>query len=560
MATITSSQLWSSQPEIPSSQSVDSQPLRKVKAKRTAKPIPFELGEHCIVYIEEELSGTDNTAHEHALPAFIPSPNLLALAATLVVHPSMTNRASSPDKVQAADEALHLLEHVNALVGPTNADFSTAFQFTHSSTNRPVGRRSSAYVDESRDDEDGKIHSSLANEGAIWTKAEDFWQVVGWAFNCSVRHPKRWDRWKVWLQFMLDVLEDDLEEKIVASTAKLDEDEAKRTASDAILSDSLFSRYLQLRDEGRTGKRRTMRAILANGSKKDLGEFGEIWKNETKERTPPKDVHVSKWKAPKLDDDDFGDYMDVEDEDEDEEASDEFGSTRQSRSSTRHSTRKREQVNQETLESEDEAAPLDENISGDYGGFESIVLRQRFMTLLTRTCTVQHILFTSTEDLFDLFTEFLRPLPLSIFVQFVLPTTPYLEPHAQARLIQILFRPLISSEAPVYNAYSMTQAEFEKHFLPFPASHYNYVDNARLSCMIESLLRMLLRHADLRITDSLVAKLEEGIEARESKAKSSAKKKKKIGEREAEERYAADVMKMSAARMRMLIAAAKDAE
>lgn len=329
------------------------------------------------------IAGTDNTVDGHAPPAFVPPPNVLALAATLVVHPSMTNRASSPEKVQSADEALYLLNHINALVGPTNANLSTAFRFASvASHSRSVRRRPSAHVDESAasDEDDGRINLRFANETAVWSKAEDFWQVVGWAFNCSVRHSKRWDRWKVWLDFMLHVLEDDLEEKAVASKTKLEEVKESNSDSEEFLADSLIARYLQTRDEGRTGKRRIMRAVLANGSKRDLGEFGEIWKDETKERKPPKDIHVSKRKKLNVDDGDFGDYMEVDDDDKD---SDEMDSLRQPRSSTRQSTRKRGRpAKSETPESEEEDAPLDEDAASDYGGHESIVLRQRFMALV----------------------------------------------------------------------------------------------------------------------------------------------------------------------------------
>ena len=158
------------------------------------------------------------------------------------------------------------------------------------------------------------------------------------------------------------------------------------------------------------------------------------------------------------------------------------------------------------------------------------------------------------EDYFDLLTEFIRPLPLPIFPQFVLPASPYLEPHAQASLNQNLLRPIISSEAPIYHADTMTQAEFEKHFLPFPANYTNYVDNARVSMLVESLLRLLFRHAGLQVTESLTTKLEEGIKARESKAGFGARKKGTI--RGVEEDRAAKVLGFSAARMRAVLKAA----
>lgn len=104
----------------------------------------------------------------------------------------------------------------------------------------------------------------------------------------------------------------------------------------------------------------------------------------------------------------------------------------------------------------------------------------------------------------------------------------------------------------------MTQDEFETHFLPFPANYTHYVENARVSLLVEGLLRLLLKYNQLRITESLTAKLEEGIKAREGKARLGAKK--KVGGREAEELFAVGVLGMSAARMRMLVQTAKGTE
>lgn len=155
------------------------------------------------------------------------------------------------------------------------------------------------------------------------------------------------------------------------------------------------------------------------------------------------------------------------------------------------------------------------------------------------------------EDCFDLVTEFLRPLPLDIFMLFVSPPTPWLEPHSHASLCQNLLRPIISSEAPIYHADTMTQIEFEKHFLPFSANYTNYVENARVSLLVEALLRMLFRHSALTANNSLKKKLDEGIKAREAKAKFGARK--LVGAKGAEEEKAVKTLANSAMRMRMVV-------
>lgn len=155
------------------------------------------------------------------------------------------------------------------------------------------------------------------------------------------------------------------------------------------------------------------------------------------------------------------------------------------------------------------------------------------------------------EDCFDLVTEFLRPLPLDIFMLFVSPPTPWLEPHSHALLCQNLLRPIISSEAPIYHADTMSQIEFEKHFLPYTANYTNYVENARVSLLVEALLRLLFRHSALTVNNSLKKKLDGGIKAREAKAKSGARK--LVGVKEAEEGKAVEMLANSAMRMKMVV-------
>lgn len=295
----------------------------------------------------------------------------------------MTNRAPSPDQIEAADEALFYLDHLNALVGPFNAGFSKAFHFSSaSSSSRQDRRRARAASHDSAEsgDEDGKIQVALANHSSLWNQAEDFWHVVGWAFNCSIRHPKRWDRWKLWLPFMLDVLEDDLEERLAASRVKAEQGRSPVAAS-------LLAQYLVNVGDGRAGKRRVMRAILADGSKKSLAEFPEVWKNETKDKHPPKDNHIPRTKKLDFDQGDFGDYMDVDMEDDD------HVHDTGPQSTPGRSTRKRR--NSSTPMSDEESAPPAQSTPEDFGGMDSVLLRQRFMALVCHSLT--QVLSTTTN-------------------------------------------------------------------------------------------------------------------------------------------------------------------
>jgi hypothetical protein len=58
------------------------------------------------------------------------------------------------------------------------------------------------------------LNLDMGQSDSLWSRAEDFWHAVGWAFNCSVLHPERWERWQVWLQYMCEVMEDDWEQRL----------------------------------------------------------------------------------------------------------------------------------------------------------------------------------------------------------------------------------------------------------------------------------------------------------------------------------------------------------
>jgi hypothetical protein len=137
----------------------------------------------------------------------------------------------------------------------------------------------------------------------VFSQVSEIWQIVGWAFNCSVAWPARWERWRLLLDFLLDLLEKDL---------------TQRAEADAELGLRTYTHKCIILDmlrpvEGRGGRRRVMRAIMANGSEKALNEFGEVFKDETKERKTdqrdPKRVKFS------IEEDKWGDYDMDEDED-----------------------------------------------------------------------------------------------------------------------------------------------------------------------------------------------------------------------------------------------------
>jgi hypothetical protein len=120
-----------------------------------------------------------------------------------------------------------------------------------------------------------QLNGLAANTQSIWQCGDDFWHVVGWAFNCSVAHKARWARWKLWLDVMLDFLEGDWEASIKDARDGADEKES-------ILQKSLIWQYISSQDPGsRTTRRRINRAILAMGDAHSITHFHPVWPKET---------------------------------------------------------------------------------------------------------------------------------------------------------------------------------------------------------------------------------------------------------------------------------------
>lgn len=149
--------------------------------------------------------------------------------------------------------------------------------------------------------DDDVINHPLARDG-VWTQAKDFWHVVGWAMNCAVWHWKRWECWQLWLEFVLSVLERDVEERITLR-------DAGERGDAGSLEESILGRYLLLNETGRGAQawKRAGKAIFADGSEKCINEFPPVWRDETKE---VEDDEMETYRAPSI-------YRDVEDPSED---------------------------------------------------------------------------------------------------------------------------------------------------------------------------------------------------------------------------------------------------
>ena len=372
-------------------------------------------------------------------------------------------------------------------VGPINSNFAEAFTFGNGDdalgrSIRKGGRRRTA---EKADSGIEKIDSDIVNEGSLWTNAEDFWHVVGWAFNCSVLHKRRWEVWRPWLEFMLDTLEADWGHRDAADLKGLQE--------------SLIASFL--RDGRATGGsgRRVLRAIFADGQTRAAHEFGEVWRNEPKELK--KEGGEKKKAEQKIDieADDYGDYLD---EENDADLEDEPESV-----SSRVTPRTKAHVKG--------AFTGGSNGGTILGGMDAIHLRFRLLAILAPVCASIPDFFMTTRMLYDLLFEHIRPLPLPTFFLIMSPSgLRHFHLSGQSSFTQFTLLTFIDSRAPQPPNDTLNQERLETHYLPWPANVAGPKENAQVSLCVETLLRLLDREEALEGTDSLMETAERGIEAR----------------------------------------------
>ncbi|KAI9039927.1 uncharacterized protein KD926_008913 [Aspergillus affinis] len=482
---------------------------------RPAKPISFELIQHSDTQALDLLLNILTTATEAPTPVFAPPPQHLAVAATLLVHPSTTTRAKTAEETEAPNASLRLLRLTNTLAGPISANFERAFSFTHFESSRRGRRRH----EHGSDDEMKPLNLDLGQSASVWSRAEDFWHAVGWAFNCSVLHPERWKRWSTWLEFMCEVLEDDWEERkrLHSASTKQKEDGETSKGGPKILQDSLIVRYI---DEGssRYGKiRRIMRAIFADGSTSSVNEFREVFHRELKqpkretENIKKREVEVN------IDEEEYGDYQ----TDDGGSSQNETDPTTTSKRPTRQTKRPRRGTRSKPDPSANEDAQTAAHLHGGVdhlGGLPSLALRQRLLHLLSTVSQHLPASFINLEELYHLFVENIRHLPLPTFQALISPSVlPYFTPAATTTLCECLLFRMRESGAAITDEEYLSQAKLEQCFLPYAASTASIVDNAKVSVALESLLVLLADNSLLKVTPELQNAVEEGINARAKK-------------------------------------------
>ncbi|KAF9741116.1 hypothetical protein PMIN06_008345 [Paraphaeosphaeria minitans] len=472
--------------------------------RRPVKDLSFEVASHVRAYLDHQsyeqayiflhslvAAGTSITVPAKPYAGLLAPPSQLALASTLIVYPHITTRARSAEAIKGSDAAIKYLRCVQDTVDPSAESLKTlrtAFTFTD------LRRRTNIYSplntpSSTRAFDVEQLNDVAANSKSLWRCAEDFWHVVGWAFNCSAKHKKRWERWRIWLDITLKFLEDEW-------------DHCNKNGES--LQDTLIWQYICSQEPlaGNTRKR-ILRAIFATGDSPSLNEFAEVWEKETLD-PKPKDAqrHLS------VIDFEIGDIGDYASEDEDVDIEGAPRSTVKARKARNASN---------TLDVG--LPPLEEAVIPNYdaavdrlGGMDAVNLRQRLVSLLSKVARELPKNFTSVEGLFDSLALQLRYLP--VFVLNLLITTSRLSSADQVALNVTIFTALTSQNYINYTYRMPTQNEFELLLLPYRARTQSFAENAKVSLILEQVFMSMMEPLRLELTKALRDSMDIGIKER----------------------------------------------
>ncbi|KAL4943674.1 hypothetical protein BDV06DRAFT_210878 [Aspergillus oleicola] len=504
--------------------------------RHPTKPLPFEVVQNAAIFYEENLHtqalslllNTLSTHPDASTPIFIPSPQHLALAATFLVHPSTTGRPKTNEQEEVPGVSLRLLRLVNTLVGPATAQFSRAFVFRHFETSRHGGRRhlddgtsKSAANGERRLNLDHDIDIDLANSASVWSRAEDFWHAVGWAFNCAVLHPARWEHWRIWLEFMCEVMEADWDERWRKR-------EGDPSHDDQILKDSMIFQYINTSNSGFGRNRRILRSVFADGAASSVNEFREVFHKELKlsRRKTNKEKEPKKREAAvDIEAEEYGDFY-LRSEDEEEGGSSGRESKRPRRERPTRSTRNKATATPTSNTTPASPSTPDPTLASSLlGDTSSLALRQRLIHLLSTVSQSFPKDFMDLQDLYHFLVEFIRPLPLPIYQSFISPLAlPYFSPAAHSTLCEYILFNLRETAAPQTTDEYLTQSKLETCFLPYATASSSLSDNVKMSLALEALIILLVDSKMLQVTEETKQLTKQGIIRRAQNAQHETRK------------------------------------
>ncbi|KAK4443942.1 hypothetical protein QBC34DRAFT_442931 [Podospora aff. communis PSN243] len=509
-----------------------------------------ELSGQCNIQLEEELylptillldnlltDGTAPLGLKIAPPGRVPPPPQLAFLNTLTIHPSYTSRSPNTTNLHVAARALAFLRGVLELAGPVNANFRSAFIFRRPTRYRE-SRRGARYDSSpcissySSSDTEG-LEGRLANEQSIWRRGTDFWSVLGWAFRCASSYPERWRHWQVWLEYMVQVLEKDWDDRKAMDLNEEGIEEGQESPDWKWLNlrESLLVIYLEdLKRDRKDVLKEVMRALMAFTVEDtvDSKVYQEVFERELApppgkskrkraatagEPEPEEFKSLADWAL----DEDFG----SEDEDEGIPGS----PTPRRRTTIRIKTTGRKPGRPRITTS-----PKAQSFKVSDSMTETVLLRLRLFRLLSAAAAWIPDLSFQVDDLYHTFTERVCTAPLPMFRVFIdsLPFAYNIDSFIHVSLLRHFAEKLLTHKRPDPEDIEpdikggIPPMVVAKCFLPYAADRVMVEENAKVSLVLDSMAWYIYRNAE-EITPEEVKQLGsavgKGIKAREDKIK-----------------------------------------
>ncbi|KAH8781217.1 hypothetical protein F5883DRAFT_539634 [Diaporthe sp. PMI_573] len=492
------------EPSSPASDSRDDSAHPKA-VYRDALGLPRELKLRCHIHLEEQyyiaalnlLNSLlcDGIPPAHAQPnrpGCVAPPAQMAVLATLAIHPKHTSKLADTAAHDVSSLAMSYLRTVLATVGPVNANLRDAFLFRGESGRRRRSDHSAAGLGGMESGDEDHVRGKTANKGSLWVRGQDFWRVLGWAFNCSAQHPHRWRWWQPWLEYMVDVLEADYRER---KRLDIEREGASESYEYQLLQESLLVSYVVPKNSRVSPLKPIISALFADGNTSSQAIFKEVFTRENK--VPSKTNKKRKRDRVDLENDRFGDY-------------DDDSSTGGSEPPTP------EHLRMLALDVKNDTA-----LWTGSSLLDTIPLRLRLFALLSEAAyDIPGKCMISLPDLYEKYTERIAQLPVAAFTKFLAQHDTPLPEGSLVAIIRCLMPYLLPGRAPrpgdvdpeADAREDINTRILERCYLPF--AYRTAENNAKISLALETMLRLdfcswsvTLQHA-----------VEKGVAARNEKA------------------------------------------
>ncbi|KAK6329753.1 hypothetical protein TWF696_003617 [Orbilia brochopaga] len=524
----------------------------------------------------------------------VPPPEVLSILTTISLHPAFTTRRTGTLQLDAALKASRYIRTIIRLAGATNCHLQQAWRFKRSidgpaasddeantrrrTRNRnvvkapPVGRRgkraAAAEIDTAP-----FANLPIANEESLFRLSDDIWAVIGWAMVCSCRYPKRWDLWRDFLDLLLETLEADFKERL----------DAAETPEDMDLEGSLANTIGFLPDMvGGAGYKRIVRAIFANGSDKSRNEWTPVFPKETKK--PPRSNGIKDWQATLDSGLQSGKSRQQNDVytairknaekmkdirlniDESSDAYRDFraelarkGAFGDGFDADREESEDEDDRHHDTGDTQldDKAHPeTDEHAMEVWGGIDSIVMRLKFMSLIS------YLFAHDSQTLECFYSEYVDCLrcmsvkQMSLFTSPAIYTAAY-TPFRASLLTRTLQHSMVWQPRNGWQTDVVTEETLREYYLPHHARGNDVEAQVRMATLVEYLARLWHVQEGISWDEGLQAAVDAGIAARREKAEAAAGRRKKAPT--AVDKQMLSMLGMAEMRLQFLVQSAKNA-